>query len=80
MDMQTLTRFFMWCTVINAVLMTITFLLCTFGGDWVYRMHSRWFPLPRDTFNAVLYSFVGLYKLLFYFFNVIPYVALLLVG
>jgi len=80
MEIETLTTFFMWCTIINLALMSLSFLICILASDWVYRIHSLWFPMPRETFNVLLYSFVSLYKLFFFFFNLIPYVALLLMG
>jgi len=43
-------------------------------------MQSKWFPIPRETFNVVIYAFIGLFKIIFLFFNVVPYVALLIVG
>jgi len=79
MDIQTLTAFLMWCTIINFVFMCLSFLIGVFAGDWVYRLHCIWFPLPRETFNVMFYSFLGFYKFMFFFFNVIPYVALLLI-
>jgi hypothetical protein len=79
MDTQTLTAFLMWCTILNFVLMSLSFLIAVFAGDWAYRLHCKWFPLPRETFNGMLYAFVSLYKFMFFFFNVIPYVALRLV-
>jgi hypothetical protein len=79
MDIQTLTAFLMWCTILNFVLMSLSFLICVFASDWAYRLHCIWFPLPRETFDVMLYSFIGLYKFMFFFFNVIPYVALRLV-
>jgi len=48
--------------------------------DLVYRKQSRWFPIPRETFNVVIYSFLGLFKIVFLVFSVVPYVALLIVG
>lgn len=72
--------FFMWCTILNAGLLLLSFLVCAFAGDWIYRMHSRWFPMPRETFTVVLYSFLGAYKLAIWLFNAVPYVALVLVG
>ena len=77
MDIQTLTTFLMWCTIINFVLLNITFLICVLGKDWAHRLHSIWFPLPKGAFDVMLYSFLGLYKLFFFFFNLIPYVVLL---
>ena len=80
MDIQTLTTFFMWCTIINGALLTLWTIMFIFAPDLVYHTQSRWFPIPRETFNVVFYSFLGLFKIVFLVFNVVPYVALLIVG
>jgi hypothetical protein len=80
MDIDIIRQFFMWCTIMNVGLLVLSFLICAMASDWVYRMHSKWFPMPRETFNVVIYSFVGLYKMLVLVFNLVPYVALLMVG
>lgn len=80
MDTQVLTAFFMWCTILNAGLLMLTFLMTIIAGDFVYTMHSKFFSMPRETFNVVLYSFLGIYKLLVFVFNVVPWIALLIVG
>ena len=76
MDIQILTRFFMWCTILNMGLLILSFLILAFAGDFVYRIHGKWFPMPRETFNVVLYSFIGIYKLVVLIFNVVPWAAL----
>ena len=80
MDIQTLTTFFMWCTIINGALLVLWTTMCTLALDLVYRPQSKWFLTPRETFNVVIYSFLGLFKTVFLVFNVVPYVALLIVG
>lgn len=80
MDMQKVTTFFMWCTIINGALFILWATISILAQDLVYRMHSKWFPLPRETFNVVMYSFLGLFKIVFLVFNVVPYVALVIVG
>jgi len=80
MDIQTLTAFFMWCTILNFALLVLSSLICLCAGDWVYRIHSKWFSISRETFNVAIYSFIGLYKVLVFVFCLIPYIALLLVG
>ncbi len=80
MDTHTLTRFFMWCTIINAAILVLWTVMCISAPDLVYRTQSRWFPLSRETYDIVMYSFIGLFKLLFLVFNVVPYVALLIIG
>ena len=78
MDILVVRTFFMWCTVLNFALLMLSFLLCTRGTGWVYRVHSTWYEIPRETFNAMLYGFLGVYKMLWFVFNVIPYVALVI--
>jgi len=80
MDIQMLTPFFMWCTILNFGMLVITSLVFLFGMDLVYRIHSRWFPMPRETFNVVLYCFVGFYKLMVITFSLVPYLALVIMG
>ena len=80
MDIATVRTFFMWCTILNGGLLILSSLICTFAGDWVYRKHSKWYPIPRDAFNVAIYSFIGLFKIFFLTFNLVPYIALVIVG
>lgn len=80
MDIETLTTFFMWCTIINGAMLVFSAVMCMLVTDFVYRMHSKWFNISRDAFNVAIYSFLGLFKIFFIFFNVVPYVALLIIG
>ena len=80
MDIATVREVFMWCTILNLGLLTLSSMICICAGDWVYRMHSKWFPMSRDSFNVVVYSFIGLFKVLVLIFNVSPYIALVIVG
>ena len=80
MDIDSITAFFMWCTILNVALLVLSSLICLCAGDWVYRIHSKWFSISRETFNVAFYSFLGLYKVLVFVFILIPYIALLIVG
>jgi len=79
MDIQILTKFFMWCTILNVALLALSSVMCMCARDWIYRIHSKWFSIPREAFNVAIYSFLGLYKVLVFVFNLIPYVALLII-
>jgi hypothetical protein len=48
--------------------------------DLVYRTQAKWFPIPREIFNVIIYSFIGVFKIFFLIFNAVPYAALLIVG
>ena len=78
MDIHMLYIFFMWCTIINYGLLILMFLILISAGDWIHRIHSKWFPMSKETFNVVIYSFLGVYKMGVIIFNLVPFVALLI--
>ena len=80
MDIQMPTKFFMWCTILDVGILILATIFFMFAPDFVYRTQTRWFPIPRETFNMIFYSFLGLFKIFFIVFNVIPYAALLILG
>lgn len=80
MSIDELTQFFMWCTIINTALFTFWTAMIFFSPDLVYRTQSKWFPIPRPTFDVIMYSFLGLFKIMLIVFNVTPLVALLIIG
>jgi hypothetical protein len=78
MEISILKSFLLWCTIINAGLLMLTFLMFVFAGNLIYHVHTKWFPMSRETFSVVLYCFLGLYKVFFIMFNLVPYVALVI--
>ncbi len=80
MDIPILTNFFMWCSIINGGLLLLWSLLCMFAPNLVYRTQSIFFPIPRETFDIVIYAFLGLFKVVFTIFNLVPYLALLIIA
>jgi len=81
MDIVMLNKFFMWCTILNLGLLVLSFLMVAsgFGIDFVYRIHSKWFPMPRDTFNTVLYLLIGVYQIFIFVFNLVPWITLVII-
>ena len=71
--------FFLWCAIINIAMLTWWFLIIMFAQNLVYRFHSKWFAMPRETFTAIHYKAIAFYKLSIFMFNVVPYVAMLIV-
>jgi hypothetical protein len=69
-----------WCTLINWGLLLIWFLFLTLASDFVYNMHSKLFKLSREQFVAIHYGGMAAYKLAVLLFNLVPYLALRIVG
>lgn len=80
MDIQVLTTFFMWCTIINVILFVTSSSMIMFMPDFVYRIQTRAFSISRESYDAVMYALLGVFKLLLIFFSIVPYIALLIVG
>lgn len=81
MDIPKLSRFLLWCTVINAAVLIVAFAVFALGGtEFAYRLHGRWFALPPETFGAIVYMFLGAYKIAILVFNLVPYLALRIVA
>jgi len=80
MDIQTLTSFFMWCTIINIGFLIFLALIYLLVPNVTYRLQSRFIPISRETFDMVFYSFIGAFKLLVLVFFAVPWIALLIIG
>jgi hypothetical protein len=76
---DTFREFFMWCTIINGGILILTSLIYIFAQQSIYSMHKKWFSISREEFNIAIYSFMGLYKIFFIIFNLVPYIALLII-
>jgi len=80
MDIQTLTTFFMWLTIINVALFAWAALWLMLVPDLTYRIQTKFFPIQREKFNVTIYALLGVFKLFILVFNVAPYMALLIVA
>lgn len=76
MTHEYLTNFFKWCSLINIGIFTFWILWMTLAPDFVYKLQSKFFPLERTAYDRIVYAFMGGYKLLIIFFNLIPFLVL----
>ena len=70
--------FLLWCVGINYGVMLVWFGVFVCGHDWMYRLHSRWFKLSVETFDALHYAGLSIYKIGVILLNLVPLVALYL--
>ena len=80
MSMETARHILLWCTVINYAVLLLWFLFFSLAHDSIYRLHARRFRLPVEQFDAIHYGGMAIYKIGVLLFNLVPYVALLIVG
>ena len=79
MNIELLTSLLMWCSVINGVVLVLWSSIFMLMPDTVCRLHNRWFSITKDNYDLLMYAFLGLYKILFLVFNLVPYISLKLV-
>ncbi|MBE0596828.1 MAG: hypothetical protein IH614_06150 [Desulfuromonadales bacterium] len=80
MNIELVRNFFLWSALINYGVLLCWFLVIRLARDRVHRLHGRWFRLSGEQFDAIHYGAMALYKLGILLFNLVPYVALLIVG
>lgn len=68
--------FLLWCVGINYGLLLVWFGLFVYAHDWLYRLHRRWFKLSVETFDAIHYAGLSIYKIGIILFNLVPLVTL----
>ena len=69
-----------WCAIINMGVLLLWFLVLMVAHDWIYRLHGKWFKLPEEKFDTIQYASMGFFKLSILLLNVVPYLALRIVG
>ena len=68
----------LWCAGINYGVMLVWFAVFVYSHDWMYRLHTRWFKLSVETFDALHYAGLSIYKIGVILLNLVPLVALYL--
>jgi hypothetical protein len=69
-----------WCVVINIGVLLLWFLGFMVAHNWIYQLHGRWFKLSEEKFDTIQYASMGFFKLSILLFNIVPYLALRIVG
>ena len=80
MNLESLTAFFMWCSIISAGIYVFWVLFFLLLPDLVYSVQTRWVPISRETYNTIMFSLMGAFKIALILFVLVPYVSLLIVG
>ncbi len=79
MNPDAIKELLLYSLVFNYVILLIWFGVFSLGHDWIYRLHSRWFSLSAETFDALHYGGMSLYKIGILMLNIAPLVAFWLV-
>jgi len=70
----------LWSLAVNYGLLSLWFSSFVFGHDTLFQLHRRWFRLSVETFDAIHYAGMALYKIGIFLLNVAPLLALVITG
>ncbi len=80
MDIDKITELFKWMMIINiGLLLFSTFAVITMKS-LMLKMHSKMFGVSETQISTIVYAYLGMYKVLIIVFNIVPFIALLIIN
>ena len=76
MNIEMLKELFGWMTLINLGFYMWTAIMCVVCKGFLSNIAGKMFGVSDETGKAIIYGYVGMYKLLFIVFNLVPWLAL----
>ena len=80
MNIEILRNMLLWSTVINYGLLLMWAFFFVLAHDWLYRLHSKLVRVSVEQYDALNYGGMLLFKIGILLFNLVPYIALRIVG
>jgi hypothetical protein len=76
MNIETLSQFFLWSSIINICISFVVFLVIIIGKGFVYKIHSQLFKISEEKAAETIYASMISYKTIIFVFNIIPYITI----
>lgn len=80
LNLETLTTFFGWCSVINFGILIITTLLLSVARGLITNIHSKLMGVEKGNLANVYFEYLANYKIAIFMLNIVPYFALKLMA
>ena len=79
MDINLITDFFMWLSILNVSVIILFYALLYFAFDFVYMPFKKIYMGSKEEFNKTLIHMFLQYRMLTGFFAIFPYITLLII-
>ena len=79
MDINLITDFFMWLSIVNVSFIILFYALLYFAFDFVYMPFKKIYMGSKEDFNKSLIQMFLQYRMLTGFFAIFPYITLLII-
>ena len=80
MDINLITDFFMWLSIVNVSFIILFYALLYFAFDFVYMPYKKVYMGSKEDFNKTLIQMFLQYRMLTGFFAIFPYITLLIIN
>jgi len=80
MDINLITDFFMWLSILNVSVIILFYALLYFAFDFVYMPYKKIYMGSKEDFNKSLIQIFLQYRMLTGFFAIFPYITLLIIN
>ena len=79
MNINLITDFFMWLSILNVSVIILFYALLYFAFDFVYMPYKKIYMGSKEDFNKSLIQIFLQYRMLTGFFAIFPYITLLII-
>ena len=79
-SLETLTVFLGWCTAINIGVLVVASIGVILVRGPMVRIHGKMFGLDEVDLSRQYFQYLGQYKIAIFVLNLIPYIALKIMG
>ncbi|HLB73051.1 MAG TPA: hypothetical protein VJJ98_03450 [Sedimentisphaerales bacterium] len=73
--METIEKITIRCFFVGMAGLAIWFLFFALADDWVFAVHSTWFKISKEQFEAIHYAGLMFAKAVIFLFFLAPYIA-----
>ncbi len=80
MDIETLTVFFGWMTIVNMGLLLLSTVILLLVKGLAIKIHSKMFGLDAKDLRRAYFQYLANFKILVLIFNLAPYIVLKIMG
>ena len=75
-DIDAIRHFLGLATLANYAVLLVWFAVFAFAHGGLYRLHTRWFAIDRQTFDALHYGGMAVYKIGILLLCLVPWLVL----
>ena len=80
LTIETITTFLGWCAILNIGVLTLSSIILTTSPNFISGIHQKMFGFDQALLAKTYIHYLAFYKIIIIVFNIVPYIALKLMG